>query len=31
MHEKVVNQRLDFLHKLSTDLIKNHDVICMRI
>lgn len=27
-HEKVTNQRKDFLHKLSTDLIKNHDTIC---
>lgn len=29
MHEKVKNQRNDFLNKLSTDLIKNHDVICI--
>lgn len=29
LYEKVVNQRNDFLNKLSTDLIKNHDVICM--
>lgn len=29
LHEKIVNQRKDFLHKLSTNLIKNHDVICM--
>ncbi|WP_429676865.1 RNA-guided endonuclease TnpB family protein [Bacillus mexicanus] len=27
LHEKVKNQRQDFLHKLSTDLVKNHDVI----
>ncbi|GAK14585.1 mobile element protein [Geomicrobium sp. JCM 19039] len=27
LHEKVANQRKDFLHKLSTDLIKNHDAI----
>ena len=29
LHEKIVHQRKDFLHKLSTNLIKNHDVICM--
>ena len=29
LHEKIANQRRDFLHKLSTHLIKNHDVICM--
>ncbi|TDR36650.1 RNA-guided endonuclease TnpB family protein, partial [Kurthia zopfii] len=29
LYEKVVNQREDFLHKLSTDIIKNHDVICL--
>ena len=29
IHEKVANQRKDFLHKLSTNLIKNHDVICI--
>ncbi|WP_145453380.1 transposase, partial [Staphylococcus epidermidis] len=29
MHEKVMNQRTDFLNKLSTDVIKNHDTICM--
>ena len=28
-HEKVSNQRNDFLHKLSTDIIKNHDTICI--
>lgn len=28
-HEKIINQRTDFLHKLSTELIKNHDVICL--
>ncbi|GAK10434.1 IS200/IS605 family element RNA-guided endonuclease TnpB [Geomicrobium sp. JCM 19039] len=27
LHEKVANQRKDFLHKRSTDLIKNHDRI----
>ena len=29
LHEKISNQRRDFLNKLSTDLIKNHDVICL--
>lgn len=27
-HEKIVNQRKDFLHKLSSELVKNHDTIC---
>ncbi|MBO1004386.1 IS200/IS605 family element RNA-guided endonuclease TnpB [Pseudogracilibacillus auburnensis] len=29
LHEKVMNQRTDFLNKLSTDMIKNHDIICI--
>lgn len=29
IHEKVANQRKDFLHKVSTELIKNHDSICI--
>ena len=29
IHEKIVNMRQDFLHKLSTNIIKNHDVICI--
>ena len=29
LHEKISNQRRDFLAKLSTNLIKNHDRICM--
>ena len=29
LHEKISNQRRDFLHKLSINLIKNHDRICM--
>ena len=29
IHETIFNQRRDFLNKLSTDLIKNHDVICL--
>lgn len=27
--EKVSNQRNDFLHKLSTEFVKNHDMICV--
>ncbi|HEY4602286.1 MAG TPA: IS200/IS605 family element RNA-guided endonuclease TnpB [Cerasibacillus sp.] len=29
LHEKVMNQRNDFLHKLTTEIIKNHDIICL--
>ena len=29
IYEKIANQRNDFLNKLSTNLIKNHDVICI--
>ncbi|HEY9571030.1 MAG TPA: IS200/IS605 family element RNA-guided endonuclease TnpB [Metalysinibacillus sp.] len=29
LHEKVMNQRTDFLNKLSTELINNHDIICI--
>lgn len=28
-HEKIANQRKDFLQKLSTEIIKNNDVICI--
>ena len=28
-HEKIVNQRKDFLNKLSTQLIKDYDIICL--
>ena len=28
-HEKVANQRTDFLQKLSTNLVKNHDLIAL--
>lgn len=27
LHEKVTNQRIDFLNKLSTEMIKKHDVV----
>jgi len=29
LHEKVANQRNEFLNTLSTEIIKNHDVICI--
>ena len=29
MHEKIANQRNDMLHKLSTDLVRQYDVICI--
>ncbi len=29
LHRKVKNVRADFLHKSSTDLVKNHDLICV--
>ena len=29
LQEHIANQRKDFLQKLSTEIIKNHDVICM--
>ena len=29
LYEKIANKREDFLHKLSTDVIKNHDIICL--
>ena len=29
LQEHIANQRKDFLHKLSTELIKNNDVICL--
>ncbi|WHX28225.1 IS200/IS605 family element RNA-guided endonuclease TnpB [Virgibacillus halodenitrificans] len=29
LHEKVMNQRDDFLNKLSTEIIKNHDIVCI--
>ena len=28
-HEKVSNTRKDYLHKVTTDIIKNHDIICI--
>lgn len=29
IHEKIANTRRDFLHKLSTSIVKNHDIICI--
>lgn len=29
LHEKIANQRKDFLHKLSSQLVNNHDTLCM--
>jgi putative transposase len=29
IHERIANARTDYLHKISTDIIKNHDVIGM--
>lgn len=29
IHEKIMNMRTDFLNKLSTNIIKNHDIICI--
>lgn len=29
LHEKIANQRTDFLHKLSTTLIRENDIICL--
>ena len=29
IHEKIANMRRDFLHKLSTNLVKNHDIVCI--
>lgn len=29
IHEKIANMRRDFLHKLSTYLVKNHDILCI--
>lgn len=28
-YEHISNQRNDFLHKLSTEMVKNHDIICI--
>ena len=29
IHEKIANKRRDFLNKLSTELVKSHDILCI--
>lgn len=29
LYEKIHNRRIDYLHKLSTDIVRNNDVICI--
>lgn len=29
MHEKLMNQRIDFLNKITTEIVKKYDVICV--
>ncbi|MGE4413479.1 MAG: RNA-guided endonuclease InsQ/TnpB family protein [Candidatus Caldatribacteriota bacterium] len=29
LHEKVANQRKDYLHKISYNIVKNYDIICV--
>ncbi len=29
LHERIANQRSDMLHKLSTDLVRQNDIICI--
>jgi putative transposase len=29
VHEKIANQRLDGIHKMTTELVKANDVICI--
>ena len=29
LHEHIANQRSDFLHKVTTDLVRNYDVLCI--
>lgn len=29
LHEKITNQRSDYLHKLTTQLVKDYDIICV--
>lgn len=29
IHEKITNIRKDYLHKVSTEIVKNHDIICV--
>lgn len=29
LHEKITNKRKDYLHKVTTEIVKNHDIICV--
>lgn len=29
IHEKIANKRADFLNKLTSNIVKNHDIICL--
>ncbi len=29
IYEKITNTRVDYLHKVSTEIVKNHDIICI--
>ena len=29
VHERITNVRKDYLHKVSTEIVKNHDIICV--
>ncbi len=29
MHQKIANQRMDFLQKLSTEIVRNNDIMCL--
>lgn len=29
LHERITNARTDYLHKISTELVKNHDLLCI--
>lgn len=29
VHQRIANQRGDFLHKLTTDLVRDHDGLCI--
>lgn len=29
VHERIANKRCDFLQKLTSDIVKNHDIICL--
>ena len=29
MHQKITNQRMDYLHKLSKEIIRSNDIVCL--